>query len=54
MLENEKLARAISDVGFGMLRSQLEYKARRYISSSLIAGIQAADCAPSVVGRTRR
>ena len=30
MLENEKLARAISDVGFGMLRSQLEYKARRY------------------------
>ncbi|MDN5273369.1 transposase [Chloroflexus sp. MS-CIW-1] len=30
MLANEKLARAISDVGFGMLRSQLEYKAKRY------------------------
>ncbi len=30
MLANEKLARAISDVGFGMFRSQMEYKARRY------------------------
>jgi putative transposase len=29
MLENQKLARAICDVGFGMLRSQLEYKAWR-------------------------
>jgi putative transposase len=30
MLANERLARAISDVGFGMVRAQLEYKARRY------------------------
>jgi putative transposase len=37
MLENEKLARAISDVGFGMLRSQLEYKARRYGTQLTIA-----------------
>ena len=57
MLENEKLARAISDVGFGMLRSQLEYKAKRYGTRFwllLIAGIQVADCAPFVAGRTRR
>jgi transposase, IS605 OrfB family, central region len=37
MLQNEKLARAISDVGFGMLRSQLEYKARRYGTQLTIA-----------------
>jgi len=37
MLANEKLARAISDVGFGMLRSQLEYKARRYGTHLIIA-----------------
>jgi putative transposase len=30
MLTNERLARAISDVGFGMFRSQIEYKAKRY------------------------
>jgi putative transposase len=30
MLANDKLARAISDVGFGQIRSQLEYKAKRY------------------------
>ena len=30
MLANDKLARAISDVGFGMFRSQMEYKARCY------------------------
>jgi putative transposase len=30
MLANDKLARAISDVGFGMFRSQMEYKAKRY------------------------
>jgi putative transposase len=30
MLSNERLARAISDVGFGMFRSQIEYKAKRY------------------------
>jgi transposase, IS605 OrfB family, central region len=37
MLANEKLARAISDVGFGMLRSQLEYKAKRYGTRLVIA-----------------
>jgi putative transposase len=37
MLQNGKLARAISDVGFGMLRSQLEYKARRYGTHLTIA-----------------
>jgi len=30
MLANGRLARAISDVGFGMFRSQMEYKAKRY------------------------
>jgi putative transposase len=30
MLDNEKLARAIADVGVGMLRSQVEDKAKRY------------------------
>lgn len=30
MLANDKLARAISDVGFGMFRAQIEYKAKRY------------------------
>ena len=30
MMANEKLARAISDVGFGKFRSQIEYKAKRY------------------------
>jgi putative transposase len=30
MLANEKLARTIADVGFGVFRSQLEYKAKRY------------------------
>jgi putative transposase len=37
MLANEKLARAISDVGFGMFRSQLEYKAKRYRTRLVIA-----------------
>jgi putative transposase len=37
MLANERLARAISDVGFGMLRSQLEYKAKRYGTHLIIA-----------------
>jgi putative transposase len=30
MLANERLARVISDVGFGVFCSQLEYKAKRY------------------------
>jgi putative transposase len=37
MLANEKLARAISDVGFGVFRSQLEYKAKRYGTHLIIA-----------------
>lgn len=37
MLANEKLARAISDVGFGMFRSQIEYKAKRYGTRWVIA-----------------
>lgn len=38
MLANDKLARAISDVGFGMFRSQMEYKAKRYGTRLVIAG----------------
>lgn len=37
MLANDKLARAISDVGFGMFRSQIEYKAKRYGTWLIIA-----------------
>jgi putative transposase len=37
MLANERLARAISDVGFGVFRSQLEYKAKRYGTRLVIA-----------------
>jgi len=37
MLANEKLARAIADVGVGMLRSQVEYKAKRYGTRLVIA-----------------
>jgi putative transposase len=37
MLANEKLARAISDVGFGLFRSQIEYKAKRYGTRLVIA-----------------
>ena len=37
MLANERLARAISDVGFGVFRSQLEYKAKRYGTHLIIA-----------------
>lgn len=37
MLANERLARAISDVGFGMFRSQIEYKARRYGTRLIVA-----------------
>ncbi len=37
MLANDKLARAISDVGFGMFRSQIEYKVKRYGTQLVIA-----------------
>jgi len=37
MLANDKLARAISDVGFGLFRSQMEYKAKRYATRLVIA-----------------
>ncbi|WP_126448250.1 RNA-guided endonuclease InsQ/TnpB family protein [Sulfuricystis multivorans] len=37
MLANDKLARAISDVGFGMFRSQMEYKAKRYGTRLVVA-----------------
>ncbi|MCL6618323.1 MAG: transposase [Thermomonas hydrothermalis] len=37
MLANDRLARAISDVGFGMIRSQMEYKANRYGTRLVIA-----------------
>ncbi len=37
MLANERLARAIADVGFGVFRSQLEYKAKRYGTRLVIA-----------------
>jgi putative transposase len=37
MLANEKLARAMSDVGFGKFRSQMEYKATRYRTRLMIA-----------------
>ena len=37
MLANDRLSRAISDVGFGMFRSQIEYKAKRYGTRLVIA-----------------
>lgn len=37
MLRNEKLARAISDVGFGEIRRQLEYKSFRYDTKVIVA-----------------
>jgi putative transposase len=37
MLQNERLARALSDVGFGLFRSQIEYKARRYGTRLIVA-----------------
>lgn len=37
MLANDKLARAISDAGFGMFRSQMQYKAQRYSTRLVIA-----------------
>ena len=37
MLANAKLARAISDVGFGLFRSQIEYKAKRYGTRLIVA-----------------
>ena len=55
MLANDKLARAISDVGFGMFRSQIEYKAKRYGTRLVIAdaGIRAVACAQFVIGKMR-
>lgn len=37
MMANERLARAIGDVGFGVFRSQMEYKAKRYGTQLVIA-----------------
>jgi putative transposase len=37
MLKNEKLARAINDIGFGEIRRQLEYKSVRYNTRLIIA-----------------
>ena len=37
MLSNHKLARAIADVGFGRIRSQLAYKAQRYGTKLIVA-----------------
>lgn len=37
MLRNEKLSRALNDVGFGSIRRQLEYKALRYDTKLMIA-----------------
>lgn len=37
MMANEKLARAISDIGFGEIRRQLEYKALRYETKVIVA-----------------
>ncbi|OUL88775.1 RNA-guided endonuclease InsQ/TnpB family protein [Paraburkholderia hospita] len=37
MLANEKLARAISDVGFGRFRAQMQYKAKRYGTDLILA-----------------
>src|SRR5580765_2994347 len=37
MLKNEKISRALSDVGFGNIRRQLEYKALRYDTKLMIA-----------------
>jgi putative transposase len=37
MLANDKLARSLSDVGFGSIRKQLEYKAVRYGTQLIVA-----------------
>jgi IS605 OrfB family transposase len=37
MVKNEKLSRALNDVGFGNIRRQLEYKALRYDTKLIIA-----------------
>ena len=37
MLANDKLARAINDVGFGEIRRQLEYKSKRYGTRLILA-----------------
>lgn len=38
MLANDRLARAIGDVGLGMFRSQIKYKAKRYGTRLVMAG----------------
>lgn len=37
MMANDKIARALSDVGFGLFRRQMEYKAKRYGMRLVIA-----------------
>jgi len=37
MLANRRPARAISDVGFGMFRAQMDYKAKRYGTRLIVA-----------------
>jgi putative transposase len=37
MLANDRLARAMNDVGFGTIRRQLEYKAQRYGTELIVA-----------------
>ncbi|MBU0550587.1 transposase [Myxococcota bacterium] len=37
MLANKRLARALSDIGFGMFRTQIEYKAKRFGTRLVIA-----------------
>lgn len=37
MIRNEKLSRAINDVGFGEIRRQLEYKSNRYNTEIIVA-----------------
>jgi putative transposase len=37
MLANGRLARSLSDIGFGRIRTQLEYKAVRYGTQVLVA-----------------
>ena len=53
MLKNERISRALSDIGFGSIRRQLEYKAFRYDTKLIIAdsGIRVVDYVRSVIGK---